>query len=258
VPDFGFFVFFAALALLAVLGVKGLGGVFSIRARTASRELSGGLGMDETPKKGRPYGSGAYGTGPYGGYTIPASETEEGKARIRAYYEALGRFVDTYSEVETAIHVTLRHYADTPPEIANIAFASVKADTGMTFIKQIAKATGCQKEVLDDLEDIFNQLGIINGVRNHILHYGASMVAEGKGYVSNAMRAKGQPTEFPMSPDLLDDMWHDLQRILARLYYDHLGRPGPRDEEGLKIPDPHQHAPWKYKYRTLKPVDPTP
>lgn len=211
--------------------------------------------MKETPKKsGRPYGSGTYGSGPYGGaYTVPASETEEGKARIRAYYEALGQFIDTFSEVETAVHLTLRSYAKTPREIANIAFASVKIDVGSTFIKQIAKATGHPQEVLDDLDDIFNQLGIINGARNHILHYGANMVAEGKGYVSNDQRAKGEPVVYPISPDLLNDMRHDLERVLRRLYYDHLGYSGPRDAEGLRIPDPYWHAPWRYKFRPPKP-----
>jgi hypothetical protein len=239
------------------LGVKGLGGVLSIRLRTSSS--LGALGMDETPKTpGRPYGSGSYGSGPYGVYTIPASETEEGKERIRSYYESLGRFIGAFSEAETAVHLTLRAYAGTPAEIANIAFSGVKMKNGMVFIKQIAKATEKSQWAQDDLKDIFDQLSIINGVRNDILHHGANMVAEGKGYVSNALRAKGEATEFPISPELLNAMWQDLQRILVRLYYDHLGRPRPISTLALLYLNGLVERPWQYKYQTLKPSNSTP
>ena len=33
-------------------------------------------------------------------YEIPASNTDEGKGRIAAYYAALGHFIDAFSEVE--------------------------------------------------------------------------------------------------------------------------------------------------------------
>lgn len=35
-------------------------------------------------------------------YKVTAAETEEGKERLRAYYEALGRFVDMFARIETA------------------------------------------------------------------------------------------------------------------------------------------------------------
>ena len=136
-------------------------------------------------------------------YIVPASETPEGKERLRAYYEALGRFVDFFSRVETAVTLMLRLYAKTSPEIAKVVFAGARIETGSTYIKQLAEATKVAKEQRDDLENVLQQLGIINGARNLILHYGATYVAEGRGTVSDVLKARDEPTVFPISPTVL-------------------------------------------------------
>ena len=91
-------------------------------------------------------------------YIVPASETPEGKERLRAYYEALGRFVDFFSRVETAVTLMLRLYAKTSPEIAKVVFAGARIETGSTYIKQLAEATKVAKEQRDDLENVLQQL----------------------------------------------------------------------------------------------------
>lgn len=57
------------------------------------------LGMG--PLGAAPIGAAAY-RSPFN-YTVPASETKEGQERLRAYYEALGRFVQMFAEVEKLI-----------------------------------------------------------------------------------------------------------------------------------------------------------
>lgn len=181
-------------------------------------------------------------------YAIPAFETAEGKERERAYYEALGRFVDMFARVESTVTITLWSYAGTKPEIAKIAFAGTRVDVGCTYIKQLAETTGAPQDVLNDLKDVLQQIGIINGVRNAILHYGATSVAEGRAIVSDALKAKGQPTEFPISPTALDDMTVDLHKIIVHLGYRHLKRPAPLGQFGRDVLSALLNAPWRYKH----------
>lgn len=185
---------------------------------------------------------------PAGFYTIPAAETKEGKERLQAYYVSLGRFVDMFSRVETAITLTLWHYAKTDAPIAKVIFSGTKIEVGAGYIKQLAEATGVPQTDRDDLEYVLQQATIINGVRNHVLHYGAQSVAEGNAIVSNALKAKGEPTWFPLSPDILDWMTGDLSKIAAHLNYKHLkqrlpGRAQDRDEIARLL-----RIPWQYKH----------
>jgi hypothetical protein len=180
-------------------------------------------------------------------YRIKAEHTKEGQERLKTYYAALGRFVDLYSRVETAVTLTLWHYAQTTPEIAKIVFAGATIGRGSAFIKELATATGAPQELQADLKNVIQQLDIIKEARNIILHYGASSVAEGNAIVSNALKAKGTPSTFPISPDILDDMASDLKKILAHLNELHLKE---RSEHTL-LTDPETHA-WQYK-RPSKP-----
>ncbi len=176
-------------------------------------------------------------------YRIPAANTKEGKERLRAYYEALGRFVDKFSRVEAAMTLTLWHYAKTPPDISKVIFTSDKVDGCITKIKQIAKVSNVHTDLQNDLLDIFQQLGIINGVRNDVLHYGAELVAEGNAIVSDALKAKGEPYVFPISPTALDQMTADLDKIIAHLKTLHLG-----DRRTYTILGNPMHSAWQYKH----------
>lgn len=165
--------------------------------------------------------------------------------RLREYYEALGRFVDMFARAETAVTLTLRHYAKTSPEVSKIIFAGTRTNAGSKIIKQIANATGVSQELRKDLEDVFNQLGIITGVRNAVLHYGTEpeSVAMGNAIVSDAIKAKGEPTTFPISPKALNEMTADLNKIIAHLDQSHLGKATADSFLG----DPRLAA-WRYKH----------
>jgi hypothetical protein len=189
-------------------------------------------------------------------YTIPASETPEGKERIRAYFESLGRFVDKFSRVEHAVAHTLWLYAQSPAKIAKVIFAGARVETSMTFIKQTVEATGAPKPIQDDLLYIFQQLGIINGARNLILHHGAESVAEGSGVVSDKTKARGEPRTFPISPELRGQMTDDLDKIIVHLNYRHLKRPAPRGTVGRELLGQIFQRPWRYKHPAQPPKHP--
>jgi hypothetical protein len=176
---------------------------------------------------------------------VKTREQAERSMRLSEYYSALGRFVHMFARVEIAMTLTLWHYAKTTPEISKIAFASVKTELGITWIKQFATVAGASKDKRDDLENVFQQLGIINGVRNHLLHFGATTVAEGQAIVSNALKAKRDPTVYFVSPEELAKMTDDLWKIVAHLNYLHLGRPIPKDDnlDGALV----LRFPWRYK-----------
>ena len=180
-------------------------------------------------------------------YQVPVSETKEGIERERAYYEALGRFVQIFAEVERLVWQTLVHYVGTSHEIAKIVLTAGKVDQCATHIKQIA-AINAPKEKRDDLELVLQQLGILNGVRDHILHYGATAIAEGRGTVSNAWKAKAVPKEFPISDTALAEMTDDARQIIAHLAYHHLGRPWPRAEPNIAFLEQVLQRPWRYNH----------
>lgn len=181
-------------------------------------------------------------------YQVPASETKEGIERERAYYEALGRFVQIFAEVEKLVWQTLVHYAGVSHEVAKIVLTAGKVDQCAKYIKQIAAAINVPKEKRDDLESILQQLGILNGVRDAILHYGARAIAEGRGTVSDAWKAKAEPKEFPISDTALTEMADDARQIIAHLAYRHLGRPWPRAAQNISFLEQVLQHPWRYKY----------
>lgn len=184
----------------------------------------------------------------------PSPYTATGDPR-RAYYEALGHFINAFSRVETLVTLTLRKYAQTPTEIAKVIFAGAKIDLSSRYIKQLAEATGASSTARDDLESVLQQLGIINGVRNSVLHYGAAGISEGNAIVSDALKAKGEPTVFPISPEILEQMTRDLNKISIHLQYRHL------DVDSVERPDVVLERilrlPWLYK-RPQLPKSPNP
>jgi hypothetical protein len=66
-------------------------------------------------------------------YTVKASDTEDGKKRLQEYYSSLGRFIDMFAQVETALTFTLWHYAKTPPDIAKIIFSGDRVDNSSQY-----------------------------------------------------------------------------------------------------------------------------
>ena len=98
-----------------------------------------------------------------------------------------------------------------------------------------------------DIEPILLHAAAINGRRNDIFHHGATAIASGQGLVTNASMAltESRINDFPISPELLDDMTADLKKILLHFHIGHMGRPplcGKHDNV-----DEILRAPWRHK-----------
>ena len=58
------------------------------------------------------------------------------------YYEALGRFVDMFAHVESAMAFTLWHYAKTPRNIARAVFSGIGVVAAIDHITRLTAVTG--------------------------------------------------------------------------------------------------------------------
>src|SRR5271156_3779679 len=88
---------------------------------------------------------------------IPASETEEGRLRIAAYYVSLGRFIDMFSRAEATIEYVLRHYTNMGPRVAVVVLAGVRVDVATKHIKRLAETAQLSPERQTELLNCLQQ-----------------------------------------------------------------------------------------------------
>jgi hypothetical protein len=176
-----------------------------------------------------------------------AARTEEGQEQLRAYYIALGRFVDTYAHTELLTHLVLRWQTKTSSDIARAVFSGVRTNEALNYFRRLADVGIIQADEWTALMPIVDQLRLVTSRRNDILHHGATDVAQGGGLVTNealALTAE-RIQSFPISPEILDDMTADLRKINAHFLTRHMGRPALRGTHPEL--DVVLTASWRYK-----------
>lgn len=133
------------------------------------------------------------------------------------YFIALGRFVDQFSYVETALHRYLIRITELKPKVANALVSGAKLKSAMDFIRRIHEAQS--KEPDPAYQQIVHQLGLINSIRDAVVHYGSQYQHKNKRYASNVRSAHIEKKEryFPISDEILDTMSHDLSVIELHL-----------------------------------------
>jgi hypothetical protein len=136
------------------------------------------------------------------------------------YYLSLGQFVTIFSEIESDLQAALWHLADVPSPTAQAVFTGLRVNTLISYINRIADAQKWSKERKREFEYVFSQLGMINKLRNELLHYGSQLEGPDKWLVTNEFFAhtpeKVQPTR--LSPAILDAATHDLGKIGAHIF----------------------------------------
>jgi len=165
---------------------------------------------------------------------------------IDAYYLSLGRFTQTWAQVEAILAVLLRLVSGVDQKVAPAIFSGTRADQAKNFVKRILAARG---EELDPvLKRAFDQFGTINSTRNDIVHYGAQF-EEDEPIVSNYLAAHTPEAlrRHSVPPKTLDAMNQDLGTIQAAVAY-YLLKDSPSDV----LPAREQIrqialAPWRYK-----------
>jgi hypothetical protein len=126
------------------------------------------------------------------------------------YWAALGRFVHEFSRVEYLLQVLLKQLAGVADPIGRAIFSDTRAHVGKDAVKRILDARG-ELVAKARLESALTQLGIINGIRNDVVHWGAMHDGTDALLVSNANRVTANRVrEFRLSPLDLEAMSIDL------------------------------------------------
>ena len=131
----------------------------------------------------------------------------------------LGKFVLDFAEIERFMHIFLHGMAGVRESIGPALLSGIRLDQAQSLINRI----------LDTEEDTFNksylkrhfdQLGVINQVRNNILHYGADFQDRNTVVVSNRIVAHipSRVREYEVTTHDLKSMSKDLQIIKTAIF----------------------------------------
>jgi hypothetical protein len=104
-----------------------------------------------------------------------------------AYFEALGRLVNEFAAVESALLFALKTYAKVSWPVARAIFSGARVETAMDFVKRICDACDPGEERRKELDDVFKQLRAINEMRNSLLHYDRRSVLRPTGARSDGL-----------------------------------------------------------------------
>ena len=143
---------------------------------------------------------------------------------VSGYYQALGKFVDTFANVEEILFLYLYASAGVDYDAARAIFSGVRIHDAVSFIKRIAEVG--KAELSAALDDVLSQLLIINDVRNLILHHPVSgRFRKGRFIrsISNIGRAltAERIKEMLISQRILMDMEYDLFRMQVFLFHEY-------------------------------------
>ena len=129
------------------------------------------------------------------------------------YYLALGRFIHTFSSVESRLKSYLARLLRIDAYTANAVFSGMRMKPAMDAIRRVYERN--HQELPAIYGTVVNQLGQIQSARDWIVHFGARLYEQSKPVVTNARYAHTAEAvrEFPISPPLLDDMTSDLETI---------------------------------------------
>jgi len=137
------------------------------------------------------------------------------------YWAALGEFVSAFSLVEVNMQQALWEFAGLSRPLALALLAgSTRIDSAINLMSKVSVAQKWKSVRKKELQAVCTQLGIINKVRNDILHYGANF-SKGAWVVSNrslvATQKRARITKFTVPA--LKNMTKDLMAINLRIVY---------------------------------------
>ena len=139
---------------------------------------------------------------------MSAATTEE----HREYYYELGRFVSIYATVEGSIFVLMASLIGISLKDSNAVLSGAKTDQCISNIKRLYEAR--ETEMPDALVLCLDQIGLINKLRNDILHSGT----KADFTVTNELRAlPDRIIAYPVSAKLLQNAIMDMGTILLVL-----------------------------------------
>jgi hypothetical protein len=162
------------------------------------------------------------------------------------YYEALGRFVVAFTEVECTLQQVLWRLSKVNSPVAQAVFSGVRADEASNKITRIGEAENWSEERRTEWKVIADRTGILRTLRNDILHYGTDWQLEGgwimtnRGYVHTRQKVK----YTPVTPEILEDATADLKKLSMHLF--HFLFRDDMTPKGLASLDPTLQRAWRY------------
>lgn len=142
------------------------------------------------------------------------------KEKDRAYWLALGRFIDEFANTELLLYLQLTRCVDIDLSMAAAVFSGVRIDTAIAHIRRILQIRTYESDSVKALEEAFTQLTHSNSLRNDLVHLGATAPdADGKRYASNKLRTH-IPSKYrhrEVSPRVLNAMTKDLEETSFRI-----------------------------------------
>ena len=130
------------------------------------------------------------------------------------FYISLGRFLHQYSLLETAMLTVLIGVSGVTQSVGKSIYSELQIKTAISYINRILDATG-RADLKQNLKPYFDQINLINSMRDEILHYGATYnFSKNALIVSNERVAHTQDKlrRIEVNPQLLDDLRHDTMR----------------------------------------------
>lgn len=129
------------------------------------------------------------------------------------YFEALGRLIHEFAQVEAVGQSLLFYYAGVPDIVGKALFSGVRLDSAKDPINRIIDAVELPPQKKANLKFAFDQLGKISSKRNNIMHFGAVYDGERGFVVSNSRSAhiETKINEFAVKASDLNDMISDLE-----------------------------------------------
>ena len=163
------------------------------------------------------------------------------------YYEALGRFVVDFTEIEGALQRALWHLSNVKSPVAQAIYSGVRADDACNKITRIGEAENWSDERRAAWKVIADRLGILRTLRNDLLHYGTDWQLDGTWVTTNRqyVHAPRKVTTTPITPAILGEATSDLQKLGLHLF--HFLYHEAMSPEGVKNLEPTLHRAWRYR-----------
>ena len=194
----------------------------------------------------------------------PDLSKEEDRKKLedfRKYNEGVGKLITGFSGAEIILFSILGSLWNVPLPVARAIYSDLRIDAAINTAKrllearkQVFGANEFEKDIEKWLTYIFDQLGIINGIRNHIVHHGVVATTDfSKPVVSNRLRARAasQVKEIEISPADLEALNSDLGGIIAMLpavSIAILSGPSPKAAEAFAmLEETKKRNAWRYK-----------
>jgi hypothetical protein len=134
---------------------------------------------------------------------------------FREYHQALGEFISVFSEVETNLISAFWHLAGVKPPIAQAILTGHKVEGVIGLINRLADAENWSEARKAVFKKFSDQLGLINKLRNDILHNGSNWTSSQTWTVTNRHSAHvpSRIRSYPITAGLLRSARMDLQKI---------------------------------------------